>query len=157
MDTLQLCRVGVKKTTVQLKHNSIRDENNNQGFYRHISQNMKAKESIPHLMRNKYNKRGEGWDISPFFASVFTGNLSFHTSWLDGLRQGMGEKASHSKWQSGSWPDWPPEEPERNNPMESDGIHPKLLRELVDVAAKTLTMIFENSSHEVKSQVIGKS
>ena len=46
-DTAQLCGDGVRKAKAQLELNLARDaKNNNEGFYRHISQK-KVKESVP--------------------------------------------------------------------------------------------------------------
>jgi len=43
-DTAWLCKHGVRKAKVQLKLNLARDEKNNKGFYRYVSQKGKSKE-----------------------------------------------------------------------------------------------------------------
>jgi len=84
-DAAWLCRDGVRKTTAQLEQNLARDaKNNKKGFYRYVSQKRKVKESVSSLMSKTGklvtmdNEQAEV--LSNFFASVFTGNLSSHTS-----------------------------------------------------------------------------
>ncbi|KAK4827902.1 hypothetical protein QYF61_022325 [Mycteria americana] len=87
-DAAGLCRDGVRKAKAQMELNLARDaKNNNKGFYRYVSQKRKAKESIPTVM-SKTGKlvtmdEEKAEVLSNFFASVFTGNLSSHTSGVD--------------------------------------------------------------------------
>ncbi|KGL92594.1 hypothetical protein N301_15996, partial [Charadrius vociferus] len=83
-DAAQLCRDGVRKAKVQLELNLASDTKNNKGFYGYVSQKRKVKESIP-PPTNKTDKlvttdkeKVEG--LNNIFSSVFTGNLSSHTS-----------------------------------------------------------------------------
>jgi len=47
-DAARLCRDGVRKTKAQMELNLARDAvNNKKGFYRHVSQKRKVKESVP--------------------------------------------------------------------------------------------------------------
>ncbi|KAK4828824.1 hypothetical protein QYF61_000881 [Mycteria americana] len=88
-DTACLCRDGVRKAKVWLELNLARDaKNNKKGFYRYVSQKRKVKESVPSLM-SKTGKllttdEEKAEVLSNFFASVFSGNLSSHTSRVDG-------------------------------------------------------------------------
>ncbi|KAK4827155.1 hypothetical protein QYF61_015109 [Mycteria americana] len=92
-DAARLCRYGVRKAKGQLELNLARDaKNNKKGSYRYVSKKRKVKESVPHLMNTtgklvtKDEEKGEV--LKNFFASVFTGNLSSHTSRVDGLQDG---------------------------------------------------------------------
>ena len=80
-----LCRDGTRKAKALLELNLARDaKNNNKGFYRYVIQKRKVKESISPLMSKtgklitKDKEKAEV--LSTFIASVFTGNLSSHTS-----------------------------------------------------------------------------
>jgi len=84
-DTAQQCRSGVRKAKVQLELNLTRDAKNNQkGFYRYVRQKRKVKESAPALMNATGKLATTDYEkaevLNNFFASVFTGNLSSHTS-----------------------------------------------------------------------------
>ncbi|KFQ80797.1 hypothetical protein N335_00574, partial [Phaethon lepturus] len=82
-DVAWLCRDVVRRAKVQLELNLTRDTKNNKGFYRYISQKKKDKESVPPVMNKTrlvtmHEEKAEV--LNNFFASVFTGSVSSHTS-----------------------------------------------------------------------------
>ncbi|KFQ85226.1 hypothetical protein N337_10020, partial [Phoenicopterus ruber ruber] len=91
-DAAWLCRYGVRKAKAWMELNLARDaKNNKRGFYRYVSQKRKVKESAPPLISRtgKLVTMNDGKaEVPNFFASVFTGNLSSHTSRVDGLQDG---------------------------------------------------------------------
>ncbi|KFR00948.1 hypothetical protein Y956_13862, partial [Nipponia nippon] len=88
-DAAWLCKDGISKAKAWLELNLVRDaKNNKKGFYRYINQKKKVKERVPPLMSSSgelvTTEEEKAEVLKNFFASVFTGNLSPHTSRVNG-------------------------------------------------------------------------
>ena len=74
-DAAQMCRNGIRKAKAWMKLSFARVAKNNKGFYRHIRQKRKAKDSVPPLMDEKgelVTTDMEKAEVLNFFTSVFT-------------------------------------------------------------------------------------
>jgi len=74
------------KAKAPMDLNFPRDPKNHKGFYGYVHQKRKVKECVPSMMSKtgKLKTDKEKAEVLNIFASVFTGNISSHSSRVDG-------------------------------------------------------------------------
>ncbi|CAM5130495.1 unnamed protein product, partial [Natator depressus] len=140
------CRSEIRKAKSHLELQLARDvKSNKKGFFRYVSNKKKVKESVGPLLNEGGNLVSEDVEkvnvLNAFFASVFTNKVSSQTTALGSTAWGGGDQPSVEKEVLRDYL----EKLDVHKSMGPDALHPRVLKELAEVIAEPLTIIFENS------------
>ncbi|CAM4532571.1 unnamed protein product [Caretta caretta] len=140
------CKREIRKAKSHLELQLARDvKSNEKGFFRYVSNKKKVKEGVGPLLNEGGNLVTEDVEkanvLNAFFASVFMNEVSSQTTALGSTAWGGGDQPSVEKEVVRDYL----ENLDKHKSMGLDALHLKVLKELADVIAEPLAIIFENS------------
>ncbi|CAM4509227.1 unnamed protein product [Lepidochelys kempii] len=142
----QVCRSEIRKAKSHLELQLARDvKSNKKDFFGYVGNKKKVKESVGRLLNEGGNLVTEDVKkanvLNAFFASVFTNKVSSQTTTLGSTAWGGGDQPSVEKEVVRDYL----EKLDEHKSMGPDALQPRVLKELEDVIAEPLAIIFENS------------
>ncbi|CAM5153819.1 unnamed protein product [Natator depressus] len=140
------CRSEIRKAKSHLELQLARDvKSNKKGFFTYVSNKKKVKERVGPLLNEGGNLVTEDVEkanvLNAFFASVFMNKVSSQTTALGSTAWGGGDLPSMEKEVVRDYL----EKLDEQKSMGPAALHPRVLKELADVIAEPLAIIFENS------------